>query len=201
MLNSSLAEELLSLLTSEERAESIVGDLEEEARRHGRAWFWISLGGVAAALFFKAFGCARASTLGLLAAGLVLWFTVYAALRLAGALLGLQPLVADFSASNALPWGTALYLALALILASFCAGLLLGRRTAGSGINSAAPLAMFWSATALVLPVWDCLAGTASAYCALLYLVGLPAFYALPLLAGGACARRRTRRIAQPSAE
>jgi hypothetical protein len=189
-----LAEALLSLVTSEERAETIAGDLAEEAERAGRLWYWRSVLGVSAAMFFKTFGGARLRTLGFLAGGFLLWCALYAAIRVIGALLGIEPLIATVSAGGGFAWSTALYLCAALILASFGAGLALGSRAVADGLNATAPLAMFWSAAAVVLPVLDAVAGTASWYCTLLYVVGMPVLYALPLLAGGAFARQRWAR-------
>jgi hypothetical protein len=168
-----------------------VGDLAEEAQHRGRLWFWRSLLGVAVAMFFNAFGCARARTLGSFAAGFVLWCAVYAGIRVLGALFGLQPLAPAGLADGA-AWSSEVFLAAALIVSSFCTGLLLGLRTAASGLNACTPLAMFWAAAAVILPVADCLGGTASWRCTALSLLGLPLLYMLPLLAGGACSRRRS---------
>ncbi|HEX5420144.1 MAG TPA: hypothetical protein VFY39_09105 [Gammaproteobacteria bacterium] len=195
MLNASLAEELLSLLTPREQAETIIGDLEE-AREPGQLGFWLAVLGVAFALFFAAFNTARARTLGFLAAGFVLWSALYIGVRVLGELLGLQPWAGGFVADSS-GLTTQLYLAAALVLSSFLAGLLLGFRTASNGTNASAPLAMFWAAAALVMPVFDCFSNTATWGCMLLYLFGMPAFYMLPVLAGGACARRGVLRLAQ----
>jgi hypothetical protein len=190
MFKASLAEELLSLLMTEERAESIVGDLAEEARREGRVWYWCSVAGVSSAMFFKAFGGARTRTLGFLVAGFALWLAFYTLIRVVGAVVGLAPLIAA-TGSGAQAWATYLYLAATLALSSFCAGLALGPRTVAEGVNATAPLAMFWAAAAVVLPVLDCIQGTASWNCLLVYVAGVPALYMLPLLAGGAFVRHR----------
>ncbi|MBN1238458.1 MAG: hypothetical protein JXB36_08140, partial [Gammaproteobacteria bacterium] len=54
----------------------------------------------------------------------------------------------------------------------------------------AVPLAMLWLTTAVVAPVWDLAAGTATWYCTILYLTGLPLCYVLPLLTGAALTGR-----------
>jgi hypothetical protein len=190
-----LAEELLSLFIEAERAESIAGDLAEESRSEGVLWYWRSVLGVAAAMFFKTFGAARRRTLGFLAGGFLLWFVLYAAIRIAGALLGIEPLIATATVGGGFAWGTELYLAAALILASFGAGLGLGLWAVADGVNAAAPLAMFFGAAAVVLPVLDGLGGSGSWYCTALYVGAVPLFYVLPLLAGGALVRQRAPRV------
>ncbi|HEU4616681.1 MAG TPA: hypothetical protein VFV10_01505 [Gammaproteobacteria bacterium] len=188
------AEELLSLVLSPERAESIAGDLAEEASREGEVWYWRSVLGISAAMFFKSFGAARLRTLGFLAAGFLVWCVLYAAIRVAGALLGVEPLIATVSAEGGFAVSTALYLGAALVLASFGAGLALGSRCITDGVNATAPLAMFWGVTAVVLPILDGFAGVSSWYCVVLYVAGVPLLYVLPLLAGGALARQRALR-------
>jgi hypothetical protein len=190
-----LAEELLSLVMDAERAESIAGDLAEESDREGTLWYWRSLLGVAAAMFFKTFGAARWRTLVFLASGFVLWFALYASIRLAGALLGIEPLIATVADGGAFAWGTQLYLCAALILASFGAGLALGPWGVAEGVNAAAPLAMFFGAAAVVLPVLDAVGGAGSWSCTALYVGGVPLLYVLPLLAGGALSRRRSPKV------
>ena len=183
-----LAEELLSLVMSEERAESIAGDLAEEGRREGALWYWRSVLGVSAAMFFKSFGAARLRTLGCLAGGLFVWCFFYAAIRIAGALLGIEPLIATVASDGGFAWTTALYLGASLVISSFGAGLALGARSSADGVNAAAPLAMFFGVAAVTMPVLDVLAGTSTWYCTALYLCGMPFLYVLPLLAGGALA-------------
>lgn len=189
-----LAEELLSLVTGADRAQSIAGDLAEEASREGALWYWRSVLAVSAAMFFQRFGWARWRTLGYLGGGLLLWLVLYASIRVAGALLGIEPLIATVSAGGGFAWTTQLYLAAALILASFGAGLALGPFAVTEGVNAAAPLAMFFAATAVVLPVLDAVSGAATWYCTALYLGGVPLLYVLPLLAGGALVRQRAPR-------
>jgi hypothetical protein len=191
-----LAEELLSLVMDSGRAESIAGDLAEESSHEGALWYWRSVLGVAAAMFFRTFGAARWRTLGFLAGGFLLWLVLYAGIRVAGALLGIEPLIATETVDGSFAWGTQLYLGVALILASFGAGLALGPWAVADGVNAAAPLAMFFGAAAVVLPVLDGFGGTASWFCTALYVFGVPLLYVAPVLAGGALVRQRTARIA-----
>src|SRR5690606_20780664 len=151
----------------------IAGDLAEEARREGPLWYWRSVLGVSAAMFFQRFGLARWRTLGFLAGGLLLWLVLYAAIRIAGALLGIEPLIATVSATGGFAWTTQIYLAVALILASFGAGLALGPFAVAEGVNAAAPLATFFAAAAVVLPVLDGVSGAATWYCTVLYVAGV----------------------------
>ena len=53
MHNISLAEWILSLVTSQDRAASTAGDLAEEAGAHGAAWFWSGVLRTAASLLWR----------------------------------------------------------------------------------------------------------------------------------------------------
>lgn len=186
-----IAEELLSLTTTRERASSIAGDLVEERGSRGAGWFCCALASVALALFFAAFGTARAHSLWLLARGLVVWCLIYAAVRLAGALAGIQPLMTGTGSFESLAPTVQLYLAATLMLSGVLTGMLLGGSSTGNGMNAVTPLAAFWALAAVLAPLMDLVTGTATWYCTALYLTGLPLCYLLPLLAGGAFAGRR----------
>lgn len=198
MVEAALAEALLSLFTARERAAAVAGDLVEEAPRRGRVWFCVSLLGVALALFASAFGARRGRVLWLFASGFVLWLGAYTAVRAAGAAAGLQPLVLPAGAVAEMPWSLQAYLALSLVLSGLAAGAVLGRRARVHGVNGAAPLAAFWASAALIAPLVDLAVGTATWHCTLLYVLGLPLFYVLPLLAGGALGAR-SRVAARPT--
>lgn len=186
-----LAQELLSLTTDRERAGSIAGDLTEEAAYRGSLWFWSMLGGVTFALFYRAFGLARIRTFWLLCRGLTVWAALYIAIRLIGAVAGIEPLSIPQAEFVDLPMTTQAYLAATLMLSSLLAGLALGSVTRANQISGAAPLAMFWAVSIIVAPGVEWLAGTGTWYCTLLYVVGLPLCYLAPLLLGGALAGRR----------
>ncbi|HEX7080353.1 MAG TPA: hypothetical protein VF329_05015 [Gammaproteobacteria bacterium] len=194
MLRAFIAEEILALSTPPERAATIAGDLVEEARARGLAWFCAALAGVSLAMFARGFGLARGLTLRLLAVGLAGWFAVYVLVRVAGAALGLEPLLIPIDDPAALPPATLAYLGGTLMLSSFVTGLAFGFRPARNGSSPVMPLAMFWSTTAVVAPLADAWAGTATWFCTMIYLLGVPACYVLPLLAGGVAARRGAAR-------
>lgn len=186
-----IAQGVLSMTSPADRAETMAGDLAEEARTHGTAWFVAALAGVCLAMFFQAFGAARLRTLRLLALGLVVWFGIYVAARIGGALVGLQPLVIDARAVSELPPATLLYLGGTLILANFLTGLVLGRRPASeSRMSPVMPLAIFWASTAVAGFCSDVAAGTPTWYCTLVYLGGLPTLYIAPLLLGAMLAQQ-----------
>jgi hypothetical protein len=187
-----LTEEFLCLITSRERAESIAGDLVEEAGTRGIVWLGAALASVAFALFFSAFGAARSRTLWLFGRGLLVWGLLYVVVRFVGAMIGIQPLLMPSTDYAALSPGVQVYLASTLILAAFLTGLVLGGRRTSNGLNAATPLAMFWALSVVVAPLMDLAAGTATWYCTFLYLLGLPLCYLFPLLAGGALAGRRS---------
>lgn len=191
-----LAEALLALLTTRERAAAVAGDLAEEARGRGSGWFMLAVPGVALALFAAAFGAERRRMLGLLVAGLAGWAGVYLAVRATGAAAGLQPMVLPLADGMERPWAVQVYLSVALVLAGLIAGAALGTRPAAHGVNAVTPLAAWWVVVALVAPLADLLAGRATWDCVLLYLVGVPLLYVLPLLTGGALGARAARRRA-----
>jgi hypothetical protein len=192
MLRAALAEEVLALLTGRSRAQAIAGDLAEEAGRRGPLWFCRALLGTGLALFASALGARRGRMLWLLASGLVCWFAIYLIVRAAGAVAGLQPVVLPIPDAVPRPWPVQVYLAVTLAASGLLAGAALGMRARAHGVNAAAPLAMFWAFAALVLPILDLFAGTATWYCTLFYLFGFPLVYMLPLLAGGALGARVT---------
>ena len=186
-----IAEELLALVTDRQRAGSIAGDLTEEAAARGLLWFGAAVAGVAAALFFRAFGAARGHTLKLLGQGVLVWCAFYVGIRIVGLVTGIAPQYAPGSEFAALGAGAQVYLAGALVVAALASGAVLGAASTSNGLNAAVPLAMMWAATAVVAPLWDLAAGTATWYCTFLYLAGLPLCYVLPLLTSAALVGRR----------
>jgi hypothetical protein len=185
-----IAQGLLTLTSPPERAETMAGDLAEEARSRGGLWFAGALAGVSLAMFFQAFGAARTRSLKLLGVGLVTWFAAYVAVRVGGTALGLQPLMIAAADVTELSVGTLLYLGGTLMLASFATGLALGRCGTAHGMSPVMPLAMFWAVAALVGFCSDIASGTPTWYCTLVYLGGLPGLYIAPLVVGGMVARR-----------
>jgi len=185
-----IAQGILSLTSPPDRAETIAGDLVEEARTRGGRWFAGALAGVSVAMFFHAFGTARVRTLTWLGVGLAVWLAAYVAARVGGTLLGLQPLVIDARSIPELPFGTLLYLGGVLVLSNFVTGLVLGRGSACGGMNPVMPLAAFWASAAVIGFCADLSSGAATWYCTLIYVAGMPALYIAPLLFGGMLAAR-----------
>lgn len=190
MLKTLFAEELLSLVVARERAGAIAGDLTEEAAKRGPLWFSGALAGAVGAMFFQCFGAARLRTLGLLAAGLALWIGTYVGVRVGGALLGLQAAAAGGTGSPLETAPALVYFGATLAVASFSTGLVLGRIVRPGPPSPVMPLAVFWATVALAAFCADVAAGRPTWYCTLVYLVGVPAFYIVPLVAGGAAAAR-----------
>ena len=69
----SLSAMLLTLFTSPEQAQSIEGDLMEEARARGRIWFWSNLVRTALAFWWKGFSESPLALLGLTVACGAAW--------------------------------------------------------------------------------------------------------------------------------
>ncbi len=84
MRDDRLAESLLSLVTSPDRARSMVGDLLEEAGSRGRCWFWWCVARTASALVRKSL---QSAPLQLAAFAVVGWF-VYMLVSLVQLLCG-----------------------------------------------------------------------------------------------------------------
>ena len=195
-----IAQSLLELTAPPQRAETMAGDLVEEARARGALWFAAALGGVWLAMFFHAVGSARARMLGVLGVGLAMWLALYAAARIAAAALGVQPLVIDTHDVAALPLGTVAYLGTMLALSNFFTGVLMSRTTRPvQGMSAVMPLAMFWASAALIGFCADLAAGRSSAQCVLVYLGGVPLLYIAPLLLGGRLGRPLRERPFGPS--
>jgi hypothetical protein len=70
----SLSASLLTLFASPEHAQSIEGDLLEEARSRGRIWFWSHLVRTTVALWWKGFSDSPLALLGLTLACGATWF-------------------------------------------------------------------------------------------------------------------------------
>ena len=196
MPNTLVAEELLSLVTPRDRAVSIAGDLTEEAARYGAIWFAGALAGVVSAMFFGAFGRAKLRTAAMLVAGLTVWAVLYLLLRVGGLLLGIEGLAAGSAPpSDLLPPAMLAYLGGLLAAANFLTGLVIGRAGGSSLPSPVMPLALFWAAVAAMAFFADLAAGRPTGYCTLVYVVGVPAFYIGPLLAGGVYAARRAEPV------
>ena len=189
----SLAEALLGLVTSPDRAEAIAGDLVEQMGRGrvDRCRFVLHLSGVAFALLLAGIGAARVRTVWLFASGLVLWFLLYGLIRATGALLGVHPFDSAGLDCLARPLSASLYLAAALLVSNFLTGVALGSRAPAGGLNGSVPLAAFWSLFTLAAPAAAAVTASATWHCTLYYLLGLPLLYVAPLLYGAAVARRR----------
>jgi hypothetical protein len=180
-----IAEGLLAFVMPRERAACIVGDLTEDARVHGRRGFWFDVVGIAFEKFFCAFGTARLRTLAQLSIGLGIWCTAYVAVRVAADLAGMQPLLrADASVTVR----AGITLGAALVVAGLLTGFAFGRQRSAAGLSGAAPLVIFFATLALVLPLLGLVAGSVTWQAACCYLVGIPALYCAPVMAGSALA-------------
>jgi hypothetical protein len=185
----SVAEAVLLLVTTPERAAAIVGDLVEGEDVRAGWRFWADLSSVALAFFFRGFSAAPLRSLWFLAVGFVLWFVIYLLLRIAGAAAGLQPLDIGLLDCGRLSGLAFVYLAVTLALSNFLAGAALSFASRAEGLNGCTPLAMFWAVSALVLPILDWASASGSSDCTVLYLTALPFLYVAPLLFGGALMR------------
>lgn len=130
MRNGSVAEVLLALFTSPDRALSIAGDLREQAPSRFRGWFWLQIAWTAGALFWQDLRDAPLRISGLVVAGWIAHHAtvLYVAIPLAQFLGWRQPF--DFSWEQEAAWlmGVLLF---GLVLVPFLFGLAIGRFSGG----------------------------------------------------------------------
>jgi hypothetical protein len=77
MRKAQIAELILSLFTSRDRAASTVGDLMENALGHGGWWFWSGVSRTALSLFWSSFSAEPYFVAGIAIRGLMLNLTLY----------------------------------------------------------------------------------------------------------------------------
>jgi len=177
-----MAQRLLSLFTSPECAEAIAGDFAEGRGTRGSAWFWRQVLATAGALGGHALTSAPLASVGVLAAGSVL----FGALAFAGfAPTALLMFPGERAAS--VQW---IWLALAWWSAAFFTGFMLVRLSPERGMAASVVLALMGEAVmiALRLTVLD---GDVMRTPVEVFL-SIAMFTAVPLLLGSASARRRT---------
>jgi hypothetical protein len=187
-----LAEALLSLVTDRERASCIAGDLAESDGGHASGPFWAELVSICVALLWLGLRSSARRSAWLVASGFVLWFSIYASIRVLGAAAGVHGIDAPWLDCRTLPPTSLAYLAITLCLSNLITGAIMGRRARAGGLNACAPLAVLWLGIAAASPVWMVLFARPTWYCAAVYLLGLPLLYALPLLYGASLARPRS---------
>jgi len=179
MRDTTRAELLLSLFTSPDCATAIVGDLTEEAGKHGPNWFWLHVLGTALALWRRNLADAPLRVL---------------ALMLTGCVLLVAPTFAGVAAIAFFPpWN---FSPVSSIVTSFCwwagafwVGASLVNTSPRRGMAACATLAA--AGEVLVFAVGGTLLwyGELTPQDILLFVVALAAV--VPLLAGAALARRR----------
>ena len=176
-----VAQRLLSLFTSPECAEAIAGDFAEGRGHRGALWFWRQVLTTAIALGGHALTSAPLTSVGLLAAGGVLFGAL--------AFTGFAP-----TALLMFPGGLAapvqwIWLSLAWWSAAFFSGFMLVRLSPERGMAASVALALMGEAVmiALRLTVLD---GDVMRTPVAVFL-SIAMFTAVPLLMGGAAARRR----------
>jgi hypothetical protein len=174
----SAVEKLFSLFASPDRAEALAGDLAEEREQRGSSWFWLHVVRITLALWRSA---VREAPLRVLA------------LTLAGCALLAAPALAGTAAVFLFPWGLGSlvsWMALAFIWWSgaLWTGASLVALAPRRGMAACATLAVAGAALLIVFGVGT-MAGPWGSVFLHFYTTGLMA--AVPLLAGGAVARRR----------
>ena len=189
MSNTALAEKVLALFTSPDRAAAIAGDLTEERERRGPAWFWLYVAGTTLALWRSAATDAPLRVLVLAVAGCAL-FT--APVFAGAAAVGLFPLSLGSPVSwvvlSLFWWGGALWIGASLVTIAPRRGMVACATLAAAG----EALLIAFGATLLWRGLW-------SSEFLLFYTTGL--VVAVPLVVGGAIARRRMIACGIPTLE
>lgn len=193
MRDGSHSQAFLSLFTTPDRAASIVGDLLEESHPLGRAWYSLKIVGIAFALCLQSIRAAPGRCLGLAALAWALFLCAFAACFVAGGL----PWYAWQRTNEPEFW---IRLALVLISANLLTGAILARWVSFRGTNAIVPVVVLWLVAWLVSSVVRTLMHT-GLLAQVFGVLGFPFFYLLPLVVGGAIARRRGNARTTPSAQ
>lgn len=171
---------LLSLFASPDRAQSIEGDLLEEARTRGRLWFWANVLRTTAALWTKAFRDSTLELLGLTVACGGLWLGML--------VLGFVARAGVEAAAESLGMPLSMRALVPFVIATFLAGIVWMRL---------APLRGMYASMAVVVATFPVVTA--------MYVTGRPiegiedvmiqlaagALTVAPLLIGSALSRRR----------
>jgi len=214
MRNAHLAEWVLSLVTSPERAVSTVCDLLEEAETRGALWFWASVGWTGWSLAWRDLASSPLRMAGLAILGYsvqlvlfilsVLLFTVATSIVLfASFQIGLLDpqnppawlgLTSGYPPAGALGLGATAFGVAAVLAAEFQVGRLLARRSPGKELAPCVAMTILGALVALVLEVvWSGFGFAHAIFSTAWYqILFLP--FQLPLFAGAV--RMRNRRAA-----
>jgi len=199
MRNAQVAEWILSLVTSPDRAASMVGDLMENAAIRGAFWFWIGVLRTALSLLWREFSDDPARTMGLAFRGLLLEIVMFAAFvicaTILGGMLGAFLSIAGVAAGPhpVLSWlGWALAGIVAWGLIPFQVGRWLARRAPGRELAPCLGFMLFDLVTSGVGLAWG---GTQSSplqlASELMTSLSLFVLLTIPLMAGAVLVRRK----------
>ncbi len=189
MRDTARAERLFLLFTSPDCAAAIAGDLTEERRRRGSTWFWYQVLGTTLALWRQSVAAGPLTVLLLLPAGFML---------LLGPAWAGTAAIAFITYGSFWPVGR-IALALCWWGGALWAGLLLVNMAPRAGVAACVLLAVIGEALLMAAGATLLWYGELTAEGGLLLAIALAA--AVPLLAGGALARRRMVAWGVPVAE
>jgi len=199
MRNTQVAEWILSLVTSPDRAASTVGDLMEGAARRGAFWFWLGVLRTALSMLWRDFSDDPARTMGLAIRGLLLEIVMLVAFVICAAFLGgviggvwyvAGTVNAPHPVISSLGWMLAGVVAWGLI--PFQIGRWLARRSPGRELAPCVGFMLFDLVTCGIGLIWG---GTQSSLLQFLFglMTGLSlsVLLTIPLMAGAALVRRK----------
>jgi len=200
MRNTQVAEWILSLVTSPERAASTVGDLLEDAAHRGAAWFWFGAVRTALSMLWREFSGDPAHMMGLAVRGFLVQFVFLAAYLLVFFIVaGLTGL---FAGQLWLPTGSMVAIqatAIAVgkvvgtgigLLISFQIGRWLARRSPGRELAPIVALAILETAVTVALGL------VLKPVDTMQVILGITVYqvYQLPMFVGAAWVRRKSLR-------
>ena len=160
------------------------GDLLEESRLRGKAWFTLHVLGIAFALCLQSLRSAPARFLCLGA----LAFAVY---------VGIYLVLLPISGLLWYPWHRInepdfwIRVILVVVFSNLLTGMVLGRWVSYRGMNGIVPLVVLWLAVWMIWPFLGEFVHSWPRVSNLRLALAFPCLYLLPLLVGGALARRR----------
>jgi len=183
-----LAESILALVTTRDRAATTVGDLQEQSETRGAAWFWSGVFRTAASLLWRGFADNALRATGLAFLGVALDGVVAG---LCAFLTGIAFLIAAYvtghaASTNSIPWN--IWLVAPTMLASFWIGRLLSRWAIGCELPATVAYIVLAPVVSLLIGLFLPNGPTATQLMPIL-VAGLA--QRLPAIAGAAMARRR----------
>ena len=199
MRNAQVAEWILSLVTSSERAAATVGDLMENASGPGAFWFWISVLRTALSMLWQEYSADPVRTMGIAFQGLLLEIAMWGAFVICAALLGGLVGASSYFAGTAnaqhpviSALGPALAGAIAWGLIPFQVGRWLARRSPGRELAPCVAFMLLDLVTCGLGVIWEGIPSSLFRFIfGLLTSLAISILFMMPVMAGATWIRRK----------